>query len=48
MLTYEQFNEAPKYPHMMYDPASGDAVKVETEAEHEALTKKGYTHDKPE
>jgi len=35
-------------PHMMYDPKTGKAVKAKKYADHIALGKKGYTHDKPE
>jgi hypothetical protein len=41
-------NEKVEYPHMMYDPKTGKGVKAETPADHEKLTKMGYTHDKPE
>ena len=41
---YEQVD----YPHMMYDPKTGKGVKAKTPADHEKLTKMGYTHDKPE
>ena len=40
--------EKVEYPHMMYDPKTGKGVKAKTPADHEKLTKMGYTHDKPE
>ena len=40
--------EAVKYPHMMYDPKTGKGVEAKNEKDHEELSKKGYTHDKPE
>lgn len=36
-----------KYPHMMYDPKTGKGVEAKDKEEHEALAKKGYTHEKP-
>ena len=39
--------EAVEYPHMMYDPKTGNEVKVKTPADHEKYTKMGYTHEKP-
>lgn len=39
--------EEVKYPHMMYDPKTGKGVEAKTKEEHEALAKKGYTHEKP-
>jgi len=40
--------EAVKYPHMMYDPKTGKGVEAKNEKDHDELSKKGYTHDKPE
>ena len=37
-----------KYPHDMFDPKTGEKEVAKDEAEHKALSKKGYTHDKPE
>jgi len=39
--------EEAKYPHDMWSP-EGDKEVAKDEAEHKALAKKGYTHDKPE
>ena len=39
--------EAVEYPHMMYDPKTGNEVKAKTPADHEKYTKMGYTHEKP-
>jgi len=39
--------EEAKYPHDMWSP-EGDKEVAKDEAEHKALSKKGYTHDKPE
>ena len=35
-------------PHMMYDPKTGKGVMAKKYADHVALGKKGYVHDKPE
>ena len=40
--------EEAKYPHDMFDPKTGEKEVAKDEAEHKALAKKGYTHDKPE
>ena len=40
--------EEVKYPHMMYDPKTGKGVEAKNEKDHEELSKKGYTHEKPE
>jgi len=40
--------EEAKYPHDMFDPKTGKKEVAKDEAEHKALAKKGYTHDKPE
>lgn len=37
-----------KYPHDMFDPKTGEKEVAKDEAEHKVLSKKGYTHDKPE
>ena len=42
------YNEKAKYPHDMFDPKTGEKEVAKDEAEHNALAKKGYTHDKPE
>ena len=34
-------------PHMMYDPKTGKGVMAKKYADHVALGKKGYVHDKP-
>ena len=34
-------------PHMMYDPKTGKGVMANKYADHVALGKKGYTHEKP-
>ena len=39
--------EEAKYPHMMYDPKTGKGVEAKNEKDHEELSKKGYTHEKP-
>ena len=39
--------EEVKYPHMMYDPKTGKGVEAKNEKEHNELSKKGYTHEKP-
>ena len=36
------------YPHMMYDPDTGDAVEVNDEDEHEEYAEMGWVHEKPE
>ena len=47
-LIEEALQEAEvKYPHMMYDPKTGEGVEAKTPEDHDKLTKKGYTHDKP-
>lgn len=40
--------EEAKYPHDMFHPETGEKEVAKDEAEHKALSKKGYTHDKPE
>lgn len=40
-------NEAVEYPHMMYDPKTGNEVKVKTPDDHNKYAKMGYTHEKP-
>lgn len=45
---YKKKDEDVKYPHMMYDPKTGKGVEAKNEKDHEELSKKGYTHDKPE
>ena len=41
------FKEAVEYPHMMYDPKTGNEVKAKTPADHNKYAKMGYTHEKP-
>lgn len=45
---YKKKDEDVKYPHMMYDPKTGKGVEAKNEKDHDELSKKGYTHDKPE
>jgi len=45
---YKKKDEEVKYPHMMYDPKTGKGVEAKNEKDHDELSKKGYTHDKPE
>lgn len=47
-LIEETLNEEVKYPHMMYDPETGEGVEAKTPEDHDKLAKKGYTHEKPE
>lgn len=47
-LIEEALNEEVKYPHMMYDPETGEGVEAKTPEDHDKLAKKGYTHEKPE
>ena len=39
--------EAKKYPHDMFHPKTGEKVVANNEEEHNALSKKGYTHEAP-
>jgi hypothetical protein len=39
--------EEVKYPHMMYDPKTGEGVEVKDKAEHDKYSKMGWGHDKP-
>ena len=39
--------EEAKYPHDMFHPETGEKEVAKDEAEHNALDKKGYTHEKP-
>ena len=39
--------EEVKYPHDMFHPETGEKVVAKTEKDHEELSKKGYTHEKP-
>ena len=41
------YGEEVKYPHDMYHPETGAKVVAKTEKDHEELSKKGYTHEKP-
>ena len=34
-------------PHMMYDPKTGKGYKANKKADHERMSKLGYTHEKP-
>jgi len=36
-----------EYPHVMYNPETGESVEITNEEEHEKYTKKGWTHTKP-
>jgi len=36
-----------KYPHMMYDPKTGEGVEVKDKAEHDKYSKMGWGHEKP-
>lgn len=40
--------EEAKYPHDMFHPETGEKEVAKDEAEHKALAKKGYTHEKPD
>ena len=40
-------NEDDFKPHMMYDPETGESELAKVPADHERLSKKGYTHEKP-
>jgi chorismate mutase len=40
--------EEAKYPHDMFHPETGEKEVAKDEADHKALAKKGYTHEKPE
>ena len=40
--------EEAKYPHDMFHPKTGEKVVAKTKEDHEELSKKGYTHEKPE
>lgn len=44
----KKYKEEAKYPHDMFHPETGEKEVAKDEAEHKALSKKGYTHDKPE
>ena len=39
--------EEVKYPHMMYDPKTGEGVEVKDKAEHDKYSKMGWGHEKP-
>lgn len=39
--------EEVKYPHDMYHPKTGEKEVAKDEADHKALSAKGYTHEKP-
>ena len=47
MPTRKITKEAVEYPHMMYDPKTGNEVKAKTPADHNKYAKMGYTHEKP-
>ena len=40
--------EEVKYPHMMYDPKTGNEVTAKSPEDHAKFAKMGYTHEKPE
>ncbi len=40
-------NEQDFKPHMMYDPETGDSELAKVLADHERLSKQGWTHEKP-
>ena len=40
--------EEAKYPHDMFHPETGEKEVAKNEDEHKALSKKGYTHEKPD
>ena len=40
--------EEAKYPHDMFHPKTGEKVVAKNEKDHEELSKKGYTHEKPD
>ena len=39
--------EEVKYPHMMYDPKTGNEVTAKSPEDHAKYAKMGYTHEKP-
>ena len=39
--------EEVKYPHMIYDPKTGEGVEVKDKAEHDKYSKMGWGHEKP-
>lgn len=41
------YGEEVKYPHDMFHPETGAKVVAKSEKDHEELSKKGYTHEKP-
>jgi hypothetical protein len=41
------YGEEAKYPHDMFHPETGEKVVAKNEKDHEELSKKGYTHEKP-
>jgi len=41
------YGEEAKYPHDMFHPETGAKVVANNEKDHEELSKKGYTHEKP-
>ncbi len=45
-MMYKKGGKAFK-PHMMYDPETGKAFKANKPADHERMSKMGYTHTKP-
>lgn len=42
-----KINDDVKYPHMMYDPKTGNEVTAKTPMDHNKYAKMGYTHEKP-
>ena len=45
--TQQQVQEAVEYPHMMYDPKTGQAFFASTQSLHLQYSKLGYVHTKP-
>lgn len=41
------YGEEAKYPHDMFHPETGEKEVAKDEKDHEELSKKGYTHEKP-
>lgn len=48
VLEGKKYKEEVKYPHDMFHPKTGEKEVAKTEKDHEELSKKGYTHEKPE
>jgi len=45
--TAKAISDDVKYPHMMYDPKTGNEVTAKTPMDHNKYAKMGYTHEKP-